>query len=718
MSEGENQRNLWLRLPCINCGTEIPELIEGTTIKCFTCGTNNSFFESKELLERWSIDIFGKTPKIDFIEDPSLRTKTRVERENKLGTIFSNIETEHIEKMGKSPMVATALEKFPHTEDEVRKMGQRYNSLATLLKNYILPLALTSDELKPGQQMYYFCMCRAMGIIGSYHTILASKLTENEPAWNMYNLASRNFQKMSDYAKEASAEDIQDDRFKTFYTLGEAYYNYALGLSFISKGNPEWATRQLSRVRSLLQEIINAGTDPRAKLDYTQVGMLVALTPSIETIFKELKEGAKLKETISVRSLPIDSSEQIIDVLKKSRGSLEKTKERFEGIVGFFRKLNFNRELDYITRFKQTFATLLDEQKKNYDKILEGTIKNLIRDYKFRCREVFRRMELIAQAAKLPGESTKEEINEQRNELDLLERTLEPTLSTILSLAYSPIKKEGFINEIKPFLDESHVSFDKSIRAAILTLISDYAASANDISGALNAMISTARLDSGIAQQFQEGRRDLDSLGFAIAEIIDLSYEVRRQEFQDRITLAQTAQRRAFDILIRNGILKLIIDYGVKNQAIIRGMEPVINSAKLLGDMAVEEIVQGKNDIQSIDSLFDTTIGMMLNSSYDVKRSEFTERISEVQALRTRDFNDQIRKATGMLLDFAGRGRRELHEDRSKIATRAEKQMIAGNYEKAAQLFDISAKISAELGDKERAKEFNERAKAMERLVF
>ena len=55
------QKNLWLRLPCLKCGTEIPELIEGTTIKCFTCGMENSFFESRELLEKWAIDLFGQS---------------------------------------------------------------------------------------------------------------------------------------------------------------------------------------------------------------------------------------------------------------------------------------------------------------------------------------------------------------------------------------------------------------------------------------------------------------------------------------------------------------------------------------------------------------------------------------------------------------------------------------------------------------------------------
>ncbi|MHA1731375.1 MAG: hypothetical protein ACTSU5_05500 [Promethearchaeota archaeon] len=709
---------LWIKLPCINCGSEIPELIEGTTIKCMSCGTTNSYLESKEHLEKFAAEVFGRPPSIEFIEDPNIRTETRIMRENKLGEMFSNLEGEHLEKMGKSAVVATPLERYPHSKEEVKDLALRYNAVGILLKNYVLPLALTADESRAGQTMYYFTSCRAQMILGTYHTILASISSNNDTAWNTYTIAGRNFQRMADLAKEALSEEINDDRLNTFYTLGEAYANYAIGLSSISKGNPEWATRQLSRVRALLKEVVNAGTDPRAKIDHAQAGMIVALQPSIETIFSELKEGKKLKEALAVRSLPVDAAEEIISTLKAAREGGQKTTERFNGIIDFFIKLNFGEELEYVTRYKQTYAKLVQEQKQKYDEILRGTIKSLIRDYKFRCREVFRRMELIANAAKLPGESTKEQIQEEREELNLLERTLEPTLSTILSLAYGVIKKDQFLSEIKPFLDESHRTFDKWVRAAILNLIADYRTSADDISTALNAMIDTAKLDSGIATQFAEGRKDLDSLSFAISEIIDLSYGVRRGEFTKQIQIAQSQQRVIFDRLVRKGILSLIRDYDFKNKAIIKGMEPVIQAAKMLGDAAVDEVVQGKADINTLDALFDSTIGTMLNASYEVKRGEFTEEISTVQAFRKRDFSDQVRRATRTLLDYAGQGRRSLFDQRQKVQKSAETAMLRGNYKRAADLFEVAARISSELGEPEKANELNERARAMSRLVF
>lgn len=714
----ESIKPIYIKLPCINCGTEIPELIEGTTIKCFACGVENSFLESKEKLEKLAIDTFGSVPSIEFIEDPTTRTQTRITRENKLGSLFSSLESMYIEKLGKIPVIATPLEIYPIEKEEILKMCNQYNAVATLLKNYVFPLALTEGEQKNALQMHYFCACRAMLLVGTYFTINASKANNNDDAWNIFTRAARNFEKMATFGKEAIAENVEDDRFDTFVALGDAYNNYAIGLSSVSKGNPEWFTTRLKTARARLKEIIDAGTDPRAKLDHAQAGIVDTLKPTIDMIFGEIKEGKAIKKALSVRSLPIDVADQIIETLEGVRDAIEKTSSRFEGILDFFVKLNFGEKLMYVTRLEEEFVGLHAEQKKRYDEIVEGTIKGMIRDYKFRAREVFRRMRLIAEAAKLPGEETKSQIEEEREEVDMLERTLEPTLSKVLALAFEELRKEGFIREIKPFLEESHGEFDKWVRAAILQLISDYSASASDISGALDAMIEVGKLDSGIETQFTEARSDLESLGFAISEIIDLSYNVRRAEFTDQISLAQTNQRRRFDRLVRNGVISLVRDYNFKNQAIIKGCIPILEAAKVLGETAVEEIVQGKADLQSLDALFDSVVGTIMNASYDVKRGEFTELISEVQAIRKRDFTDLVREATKKILDYAGRARVELRDDLKIVQDRAESAMIEGDYDESAKLYEIASRIASELNQPEQSKELLKRSKAMKRLVL
>lgn len=713
-----SQKPIYLRLPCVNCGTEIPELIEGTTIKCFGCTKENNFLEAKEKLEKLAIDTFGQVPSIEFIEDPTTRTQTRITRENKLGSLFSTLEGKYLQELGKDPVIATPLEKYRISKEDILKMSNEYNSVAVMLKNYVYPLALTESEQKNAMQMYFFCVCRAMLLLGTYHTILASQASNNDEAWNLYSLASRNFDKLTEFGKEAIANNIEDDRFDTFVALGEAYSNYAIGLSSISKGNPEWFTTRLKTARGRLKEIIDAGTDPRAKLDHAQAGIVDTLKPTIDMIFGEIREGRSIKEALSVRSLPIDVADQIIETLENVRDNIEKTAGRFEGILDFFIKLNFGEELAYVGRLRNEFQEIYVEQKKRYDEIIEGTIKGLIRDYKFRCREVFRRTKLIAEAARLPGEETKKQIEEEREEIDMLERTLEPTLSKVLSLAFEELKKEGFIREIQPFLEESHKEFDKWVNAAILQLISDYSASAADISGALDAMIEVGKLDSGIETQFQEARGDLESLGFAISEIIDLSYNIRRAQYTKQISLAQTDQRRRFDRLVRAGILNLIKDYEFKNKAIISGVGPIIEAAKVLGESAVEEIVQAKADLQSLDALFDSVVGTILNASYDVKRGEFTEFISVVQAERKRDFTDQVRLATRKILDYAGRARVELRDDLKMVIDRAESAMIEGDYEESAKLYEISSRIAAELNQTEQSKELLKRAKSMKRLVL
>ena len=715
MSEGQTQ---WLRLPCVHCGTEIPELIQGSTVKCFQCGTVNGFLEAKNLLDESCAEIFGTTLSIDFIEDPNQRIQTRAMRENTLGVLFSNLESEHLDKMGKIAVVATPLEKYPITENEVIGLCKRYNLIAVLVKNYVMPLALTQDEIRNASMIYYFCACRGFMLLGSFHTLKASTCADNQVAWSFYTTSSRNFMKMVDISKQAQADGIDDDRFVTFKTLGQAYASYAEGLSFISKGNPEWAKKQFDTVRTLLNEILRQGSDPRAKIDHAQAGMIVALQPSIETIFKEMNEGAMLRETIKIRSLPIDQSEKIITTMKETREVIERNEKRFMGIADFFLKLNFNQELEYLKEYRETFTKFNTELKEKYDKVLLSIVDSLINDYRFRIREVEKRMKIIAQAAKLPGETTKEEIREQRNELDMMERTLEPTLTTLFSLGYKEIKGDDYIKRIQPLLKESHEKFDNAVREAILELISDFKLSGFDISDALSSMIVSAKLDSGIAQQFQDARQELDSLNFAIAEIVDLSYSIERAEFSEHITTAMAEQHDKFDQLVIRAIYALIQDYRAKNQAIVLGMEPVINAAKLLGIEAVDEIVQAKADITALDALFDQVVGSLLSSSYDVHRGLFMQKISEVQAKRKADFTDQVRKATRSLLDFAGRGRKELADDRNKVVSIAENAMMQGDYKRAAENFEIAAKISSELGEKEKSTEYSERAKSMERLIF
>ena len=87
----------WLRLPCTRCLNEIPELIEGVTLRCLQCGTENTFTESQRFLEKIATDVFGKVPSIDFIEDQNQRLATLQERESKLIEMMKELEPEEVE---------------------------------------------------------------------------------------------------------------------------------------------------------------------------------------------------------------------------------------------------------------------------------------------------------------------------------------------------------------------------------------------------------------------------------------------------------------------------------------------------------------------------------------------------------------------------------------------------------------------------------------------
>ena len=65
----------WIRLPCIRCATEIPELIEGVTLRCLQCGADNTYTESSKFLEKLAQKNLGAVPSIDFIKDHAFLAK-------------------------------------------------------------------------------------------------------------------------------------------------------------------------------------------------------------------------------------------------------------------------------------------------------------------------------------------------------------------------------------------------------------------------------------------------------------------------------------------------------------------------------------------------------------------------------------------------------------------------------------------------------------------
>ena len=100
-----------------------------------------------------------------------------------------------------------------------------------------------------------------------------------------------------------------------------------------------------------------------------------------------------------------------------------------------------------------------------------------------------------------------------------------------------------------------------------------------------------------------------------------------------------------------------------------------------------------------------------------VKRWEFHNKIIDAQFNRDRDFVDSVRTAVQSLLTFTAMPRWKMIRIRKDITKKGESAMARGRYALSARYFADAAKISQELGEMERAKELEERARGMERLA-
>ncbi len=710
-----DRKPTWLRLPCSRCATEIPELIEGVTIRCLQCGADNTFYESRRYLEKKAKEMFGEVPSIEFIEDPDRRIATLNDRLNKLQTAYQALEPDY-QDAEKHALVATPLEKYGISGRKIMGMVQQYHAIAVLAKNYCLPLPMTVEESTPSQELYYTCAFRGLLFLGTYHTIEARRASVNTEATKQYDGAARNFAKAADIAKQAIDTGFQ--AFRTKKALADAVNNYSTGLASITRGNPDYATRKFKQVRSLLEDIITR--EPRAKIDHVRVGMIVSLQPSVKMILKQLKDGVKVRETSKVRLYPLDKSKEIIDTVRGAKDWIEKQKERFDGIMDFYKRLNYGEHLDYMKRYDERFGEFFDNIKGIYDDTTKEIVANLSEEYNFKAGQLFRRLESAAKTAVLPGESTREQFEEGRKELEAIDELFKSVMATLLNSMYSQksIKSSTYTNQAEDAIKLAHSTFDDLVRTAVTQLILDYDESTQRVFDRLSPIADSAKLPGDdVVEQFRDSRAELDSLGFTISSLVDVSYTVKRKEFTDRIQAVQIRQRAQFDTIVRRALMNLIGDYGVVGKKIVVTALPVARAAGALGDRALDQMAELKKDIDSTDDSLENVISQLMGVGFNVKRWEFHNRIIDAQFNRDRDFVDSVRTAVQSLLTFTAMPRWKMIRIRKDITKKGESAMARGRYALSARYFADAAKISQELGEMERAKELEERARGMERLA-
>jgi hypothetical protein len=710
-----DRKPTWLRLPCTRCANEIPELIEGVTIKCLQCGSDNTFYESKRFLENKSTTMFGSVPAIDFIEDPGKRNDIINQRVSKIQEVFQKQEPDYHESE-QHAIVATPLEKYGLSGRKVMELVQEYNSLATLTKNYILPLPLDINESAKPQELYYESAFRGLLFLGTYHTIEARRATVNTDATKLYDTAGRNFAKAADIANQAIEAGF--GVFRTRKALADAANNYSTGLASITRGNPDYATRKFKQVRSLLEDIITR--EPRAKIDHVRVGMIVSLQPSVKMILKQLKEAAKVREVSKVRLFPLDKSKDIIDTVRGGKEWIEKQKERFDGIMDFYKRLNYGAVLDYTKRYSERFDEFFSGVKVIYDDTVKEIVGNLSEEYNFKAGQLFRRLEGAAKTAVLPGESTREQFEEGRKELEAIDELYKSVMATLLNSMYSQkgVKPEEYANEAEVAIKAAHTTFDDLVRMAVTQLILDYDESTQRVFDRLSPIADSAKLPGDDAvEQFRDARAELDSLGFTISSIVDVSYTVKRKEFTERISAVQDRQRVQFDSIVRRAVINMIGDYGIAGKKIVVTALPVARAAGALGDRALDQMGECKKDIDTTDEALENSISQLIAVGFKINRMEFSDKIIDAQFNRDRDFVDSVRTAVQSLLTFTAMPRWKMIRIRKDITKKGESAMARGRYALAARFFADAAKISQELGENERAKELEERARGMERLA-
>jgi hypothetical protein len=388
--------------------------------------------------------------------------------------------------------------------------------------------------------------------------------------------------------------------------------------------------------------------------------------------------------------------------------------------MDFYTRLNYGEKLDYTKRYEERFQEFFGSTKTIYDETVREIVGNLSEEYNFKAGQLFRRLEGAAKTAVLPGESTREQFEEGRKELEAIDELFKSVMATLLNSMYSQksIKAADYTNEAEVAIKQAHATYDDLVRTAITQLILDYDESTQRVFDRLSPIADSAKLPGeDVVEQFRDARAELDSLGFTIASLVDVSYTVKRKEFTERIQAVQKRQRSQFDTIIRRAVVNLIGDYAVAGKKIVITAVPIARAAGALGDRALDQMAECKKDIDTTDDSLETSINSLISVGFKVRRMEFSEKIIDAQFNRDRDFVDSVREAVQSLLTFTAMPRWKMIRIRKDITKKGETAMARGRYALAARYFADAAKISQELGEMERAKELEERARGMDRLA-
>ena len=102
-----------------------------------------------------------------------------------------NSQDGDFQDLQKHAIVATPLEKYGVSGRKILGIVQAYNKVAFLIKNHILPLALTQEEDLPARQLFFQASFRAAVNLGTFHTIEARRAENNTDATKKYDQASQ-----------------------------------------------------------------------------------------------------------------------------------------------------------------------------------------------------------------------------------------------------------------------------------------------------------------------------------------------------------------------------------------------------------------------------------------------------------------------------------------------------------------------------------------------
>ncbi|MBD3353475.1 MAG: hypothetical protein GF364_18475 [Candidatus Lokiarchaeota archaeon] len=453
-------------LPCTNCGNSL-DIIKGTVVQCFACGTKNSHFECYDVFSGYVQEVLGYPKAIDQAEDnveeDELRKRIKIidEKFNQYLKEVNSIDSFVVVKI-----YSDIAEDLHKTSIDLSK---RLGMLKILIDLYILPHIGGETAKKQYSEYSIVCKIYHLAVLGLRHTIESKNNFKVELSAEQYEKARWNFKNAAEFAKDVSKSKENMD-FSKEIVLFESASEFCAILKDILNSNPAYYSDQFEQLIENLESVHSS----KARYLKNQMKEIYDLANELPKILHELRKKTYLNSIDTEQEKILYHSEEIKEKLTNAKIWIQDINDRYHNLQKKVVKLHNGQLIPYLRDYRKEFQNRLTHTKEMYNDTISQILQTTLLDYTISVTDLLEEVQNGFTFIKLSPLEVIERIRYVKKDMLSLDDDLKEFLFEILDYAIPESLRSEHLHGIISSISDKHSSFDRLIYKYIKKIIDEF----------------------------------------------------------------------------------------------------------------------------------------------------------------------------------------------------------------------------------------------------